>query len=134
MKYGAALPMALFALCLIGALTVGGAFVTRRFVDDARVDDRAQDLTVNAERALAEAVGSGLPPMALGATEAGAETVTDEVRIRLWRTRISDRLVWVVAEASRTRKPLLRKRIAVLLQIDTLGVVPTPQVAWFDLP
>ena len=134
MKAGAALPMALLALCLIGALTVGGAYVTRRALDDARVDDRALDLSLNAEQALAEAVAAGLPDPALGASVAGAESGTAEVRVRIWTTRINGGLLWVVVEATRRRKPLLHKRIAVTLRADTLGVRPTPQVNWFDLP
>lgn len=137
-KAGAALPMALFALCLIGALTVGGAFVARRSVDDARVDQKAMELSPAAEQALGDVVGTwgadGPPDLAVGATAPVAVSVAGEARVEVWVTRLGATLYWLVSDASRTRKPLLHKRMGILILADSLGVRTAPQAAWFDLP
>lgn len=139
MKAGAALPMALFALCLLGALTVGGAFLARRSADDARVEQKALDLSQLAEQALADEVGSwgaaaGPPALAVGVGVAAALSVSPEARVQVWVTRLAPSLYWLLSDAARTHKPLLRKRMGIMILADSLGVRPVPQAAWFDLP
>lgn len=138
MRRAAALPTVLFALCLIGALTVGGAHVSRRAVADARVDQRALELGQAAEEALAEFV-AGWDPDTIGelpvmGVRAAPLLVRRGVRVQVWESRLPGDRYWLVAEASEARKPFLQKRLGVLLRADSLGVQPAPEVAWFELP
>ena len=138
MKRAAALPTVLFALCIVGALTVGGAHVSRRAADDANADRQALDLGPLAEEALAEVVAAWNPDtagaMLTGSVAQAPDLVRPGVRVRLWLTRLTAGEYWLVAEAERTRKPLLRKRLTVVVRVDSGGVQPAPQVAWFELP
>ena len=138
MRRAAALPTVLFALCLIGALTVGGAHVSRRVAADARVDRQASELGPMAEEALAEVVGAWVTDTS-GAILPGSvwqarDLVRPGSRVRVWVSRLTLRDYWLVAEAETARKPLLQKRLAILLQADSTGVQLTPQAAWFELP
>lgn len=138
MRRAAALPTVLFALCLIGALTVGSAHVSRRAADDARTDHGMLALGSLAEDALAEFV-AGWDPNAMAALSTWGVLLAPGpprpgVRATVRVTRLDGAAYWLVAEAATLRKPLIYKRIAVLLLADSVGVQPAPQAAWFELP
>lgn len=138
MRRAAALPTVLFALSLIGALTVGSAHVTRRAAEDSRADQGTLALGPLAEDALAEFV-AGWDPDTMAALPIwgvvlapGLDGPGVHATVRV--TRLDGSAFWVVAEAVTLRKPLIYKRIAVLLLADSVGIQPAPQVAWFELP
>jgi hypothetical protein len=138
MRRAAALPMVLFSLGLVGALTVGGAFVSRRFVADARNDNRALDLGPAAEQAIVAAltsIDSGvLASHALGSTTAVAWQVTPKSVTNAWFTVLGPESVWVVAEATTTSKPLLHKRLGVIGRLVKADSGRWHNVTWFELP
>jgi hypothetical protein len=141
MRAGASLAMVLLALSLVAALSVGGSFVTRRFVSDSRLVRQVSTLEPGTERALVEvalaldtAVLAALPigtPAGLGVPPAvnASGTVT-----RLWVTRVNSSVFAVVGESETLGKPLLYKRLGLYITIDSAGVVPVPSRPWAQLP
>ena len=128
--------MVLMSLGLVGALAVGGAFASRRFVDDARTSNRSLELRPAAERAIVLAlagVDSTLLALAPGSSIDGTVEVTQSVVTATWITVLGGGAVWVVAEARTTRKPLLRNRLAIVCQ-RRAGDTPGWAGAWFELP
>lgn len=138
MKAGAALPMVLLALGLVAALTVGGSFVTRRFVADNRLSQSASDLEPALEAALIGAVEHMDPglldTLSQGGTAAcGASAVTRLVT-GCWVTKASNRVYALVSEASDDHKPLQIKRLMLVVMRDSTGLRPIPRGGWTRLP
>ena len=138
MKRGAALPMVLMSLGLVGALTVGGAFVARRFVADARNGRRALELGPAAEQAMVGALGSidwatlaSHPP---GSSIPASRQVTPTAVISTWATVLGPESVWVVAEVHTTSKPMLYKRLGVVGQFIQGESGRWQNLTWFELP
>lgn len=138
MRRAAALPMVLMSLGLIGALAVGGAFVARRFVADARNDNRALDLRPAAEQAIVAAL-AGLDSAALashapGSTFASGGQVTPKSVTSAWITVLGPTSAWIVAEAKTSTKPLLRRRLGVIWRLAQRGSGEGAGFTWIELP
>jgi hypothetical protein len=126
------------SLGLVGALAVGGAFVARRFVADARNDNRALDLRPAVEQAIVAAI-AGLDSAALasrapGSTIAVAQQITSKAVTSTWITVLGPTSVWVAAEATTTRKPLLHKRLGLVCRLADGGSTQWAELTWLELP
>jgi len=138
MRRAAALPMVLMLLGLVGALAVGGAFVVRRFLDDARSDIRALDLRPAAEQAIVAAL-AGLDSAAVasrapGSTFGVAQQITSKAVTSAWITVLGPTSVWVTAEAKTTRKPLFHKRLGLVGRLVGGGSTRWADLIWLELP
>ena len=135
---GAALVAVLLALALTSALVVGGSYVARQSATASGIARRGAELEARAEEALVRAV-MGWDTAARLAQPVG---VTDElvrldapgVSVRLSATRVEAGTWWLVAEASGTAKPLLRRHLGLLVHADSSGATPLSRRAWLDLP
>lgn len=138
MNRGAALPMVLLSLGIVGALAVGGAYVTRQFAGDSRIAQRAVELEPHAERVLVDAVASWDTTArgyhATGVTVEVPQPDLPGVSTRLWITRASSTVYWLVAEATGLGKPLLRRRLGMIVALRGGVVAPVATRAWSELP
>lgn len=137
MKRGAALPGVLFALVMTSALTVGGAYVARQLAASARFGQRGAELQSNAEASLVFAIAtwdSARAEQPVGSVVAVAVEQTASIRTEVWITRASPTLYWLVSEASNDVKPMLRRRLGVLVSVATGAPRLAPYRAWSDLP
>ena len=131
MKPGAALPAVLLAITMASALAVGGAFVSRQYAAAARLSQHGSDLLPAADAALVEVIAAwdsaarrSQPVGTVMAFPAGHPSST---RLAVWITRASPQLYWLVAEVSSDSRPVLRRRIGVLVR-DSAGIAKT--IAW----
>lgn len=134
----AALPVVLFALALTSALSVGGLYVARRMAAAARTGQRGADLALLAEgvlvRALANWDSAARASQPTGSTTSIAVGADAFVRWSGWITRTSELDYWLVAEAVTVAKPLLRRRLGVVVRtIDGSPRLSNPR-AWSELP
>jgi hypothetical protein len=135
---GTLLPMVLMALAFASALAVGGTFVARQLARSVRMEMSAEQLQPAAERALVESIAAwdsvsrGAQP--LGSTLALPFVASSSPSVVVWVTRLDAASFWLVAESSAGTRPLLRRRIG--LVVRSAGGVPTlvPGRAWGDLP
>jgi hypothetical protein len=138
MNRGAALPIVLFALAMASALSVGGAYVTRQLAATARAAQRGAESEPMAERALVEAATSwdsvARAHQPVGAVASLPASSMNGVRTDAWITRISESAYWLVAESTADLRPVLRRRIGLLIR--TSGGVPALVLerAWSELP
>ena len=138
-RCAAALPMVLALLGLMGALTIGGAYATRRHLGDVRRLDRGvADLRSEAERA-ALGVLSGLDSAALaglpvGATQSASTADGNLAVTSAWVTRLSGAGIWIVVESKLSSNALLALRLGLFVERadDSLGPVVRRQ--WYHLP
>ena len=141
MKCGAALPMVLLSLAIVAALSVGGSFVTQRYLADARLQQGSLDLEPATEQALVGTAVS-LDSAALVALSAGATSVVATpsgwrppgIVTRIWITRLNDRTFVLVGESETTRKPLLYNRLRLVVRLDSAGLTPLHPRSWGQLP
>lgn len=137
MRQGAALPAVLLALTFTSAIAVGGAFVARQHASAARFADRGSELQPMAELALVEAIARW-DSVARTAQPIGSITALPlepaTPRTNVWITRATPRLYWLVAEASSGPRPVLRRRIGVLVRDSSGTPQVIPLVAWAELP
>lgn len=138
MRQGAALPAVLLALTFTSAIAVGGAFVARQQASAARFADRGSELQPMAEMALVEAIARwdsvARTAQPVGSMTAISPEPATTPRTNVWITRATPRLYWLVAEASSESRPVLRRRIGVLVR-DSGGIPQViPRVAWAELP
>jgi hypothetical protein len=134
----AALPVVLFALALTSALSLGGVYVARRMATSARTSQRGADLMLLAEGVLVRAVAhwdsaarAVQPRGSSTSIGAGADAF---VRWSGWVTRTSELDYWLVAEAATVAKPVLRKRLGVVVRtVDGRPQISSPR-AWSELP
>jgi uncharacterized protein HemX len=139
MKRGAALPVVLFALAICTGLAVGGLYVTRQLARATSATQRGRDLEHVAEGALANALvgwdSSAHAAQAVGlAVERPSTLSTSAVRATVWTTRISEREYWLVAEAETVDKPLLHRRLGLLVSVNEERASPLHARAWSELP
>jgi hypothetical protein len=137
MRSGAALPAVLFAVAMTSALAVGGAYVARQLAASARFGQRGAELQTNAEASLVNTIATW--DSARAGQQVGIEvpvTVQQAAAIRtdLWITRTGPTLYWLVAEASSGVKPVLRRRIGVLVSVANGTPRLVSDRAWSDLP
>jgi hypothetical protein len=130
--------MVLFALAMTSALAVGGAYVTRQIAASARMAQRGAESEPMSERALAEAVVSwdsvARAQQPIGTVAPLAASRIGAVSTNAWITRISESAYWLVAESTTDLRPVLRRRIGLLIRVS--GGVPAlvPARAWSELP
>ena len=141
MRPGAALPTVLLSLALMAALSVGGSFVTRRYLADARLFQRSSDVESVLEGAMTQAA-AGLDTASLGSLNAGAtlqlvtpvELAQQGLVTSVWVTRLGASTYLLVGEVRTSFKPLVAKRLSVLSVVDSAGLQPAPLRAWSQLP
>lgn len=138
MKRGAALPAVLLAITMASALAVGGAFVARQYAAAARLAHHGSELLPSADAALVEAIAAwdsvARKAQPVGSAIAIPGGPTPSSRPAVWITRASPQLYWLVAEARSDSRPVLRRRIGVLVR-DSAGLAKTvPRSGWVDLP
>ncbi len=131
---GAALLAVLLALALTAALVVGGAYVTRQLAAASAIGQRGAELEPRAEEAVARAVVAwdsvarqGQPP---GTTVVVDVSMEGRVQVTVRITRASARSFWVVADAVESAKPLLRRRLGLLVLAGPGGPAPVTGRAW----
>lgn len=138
MRYGAALPVVLFALTATSALAVGGTFVTRQLAASARAAQRHGELEPAAERALVEAIASwdslARSEQLVGTAVALTIGSTSGAPADIWVTRVTDWTYWLVAEANGEVRPALRRRIGVLVRVSGGAPALVAERAWSELP
>jgi hypothetical protein len=138
MNRGIALPVVLFALALSSALAVGGVYVTRQVAASARAAQRGAALETMSEGALVDAVSSwdslARAQQAVGAVAALPTSSVDGVESGAWVTRIGASAYWLVAQSTSSSRPVLRRRIGLLIWITNGVPKPVPQRAWGELP
>jgi hypothetical protein len=138
MKRGAALPVVLLAITMASALAVGGAFVSRQYAGAARLSHHGSDLLPAADAAVVEAIAAwdsaARKTQPVGTVVAFPAGPSSSPRPAVWITRTSPQLYWLVAEASSDSRPVLRRRIGVLVR-DSAGIAKTVAWrGWADLP
>ena len=134
MRRAAALPMVLFTLAIAGALTVGGAFVSRQIAVSARVLQRGSRLASVPERLVVQAL-AGWDSVArhvqpVGSTSALVQGGPD----RLWVTRLSTHAYWLVSESRDVGKPNIFRRLGAVVALDSLARPRVPHRGWIELP
>jgi len=120
------------------ALAVGGAFVSRQYAAAARLAHHGIDLLPSADAALVEAIAAwdsvARRTQTVGSVMALPVGPQFSQRLSVWITRASPQLYWLVAEASSESRPVLRRRIGVLVR-DSAGIAKTvARRGWADLP
>jgi hypothetical protein len=138
MRRGTAIPIVLFALAMASALAVGGAYVTRQLAAAARASQRGAGSEPMSERALVEAAVSWdsvtRANQAVGTVASLPTSSTDGVRTNAWITRISQSAYWLVAESAADTRPVLRRRIGLLIRVSNGVPALVPERAWSELP
>jgi hypothetical protein len=138
MSRGAALPVVLFALAMVSALSVGGLFVAQRQAVSAQTSQRGSGIETVAESILVTAVANwdsaARSSQPIGTTWSLGTSITPFLRASGWITRSSALDYWIVAEASETSKPLLRRRLGVGIRCENGRPRLASPRAWLDLP
>jgi Kef-type K+ transport system membrane component KefB len=137
-RRGAALPIVLFTLALASALSVGGLYVARKLATATRTSQRGADLELVAEGVLVMAVANWdsaqRTTQPIGSTAQLATASEALSRATGWITRTAELDYWVVAEAQYTAKPLLRRRLGLVLRSEKGYPKPSSPRAWAELP
>lgn len=133
---GFSLPVVLFTVSLGGALAVGGAFVTRQLATGARVVSRSAGLDGAAEEGVVGALKEledRLPVMSQGSSLALTAQFAGDARVERWVTRTDTSVYWLVVEATSSSKPLLRRRLGIVILPGDSGLALPPGRVWSDL-
>ena len=141
MRRGAALPMVLLSIGLVAALTVGGAFVTRRYATDGKLLQQSTYLEPALEEALVVAAAAAdtarLFAMPLGSSQAlGGNQSTGPAGLvtQVWVNRLTGKTFLFVSEGQATHKPLWHKRLSVAMTMDSTGLHALATRPWGLLP
>lgn len=138
MRAGFALIVVLFAVSLGSALAVGGAYVTRQMAASARQSSRGLELEPHAEQTLVRAIADwnvGVrDSQAVGSVMPLPTISNSRVRVSAWITRTTLRQYWLVSESASDAKPLLRRRLGVLIRVQSGSPRVVSARAWADLP
>lgn len=138
MNRGAALPVTLLMLALASAMAAGGAYVARTLATSARVAQRGTELEPQAEHAIVNAVAAwdtaARSEQPIGAVAEITPSSAAPGDVRVWVTRLADRTYWLVAEANSVSKPVLRRRLGLLVRVVDGHPAVLPQRAWSELP
>jgi len=137
-KRGAALPMVLFSIAIGSAMVVGGAYVTRQLAAGSMTAQRGALLDPLAEGALVGALA------AWDSTERASQPLGVTVRLpsvsvpgafaSAWITRLTDQTWWLVGEATVLHKPLMRRRLGLLVLVAEGAPAAVQSRAWAELP
>ena len=138
---GAALPMVLLSLGLVAALSVGGAFVARRYAADGRLQIASSAVEPAVEQALVmtasqadTAVLRGLPPGTSKVLAMPGAPISAGLITRVWVTRLASTTYIFVGEVETTSNPMWRKRLGLLARLDSMGLRPLQGRPWSQLP
>lgn len=137
-RRGAALAVTLFLMAVAAALIVTGSFLVRRQVAAASVDRGAIALEPLAERGLLQAIAAW-DSSARRADVPGVRTdlpglVEAQVVVAVRSTRLTAATWWITSEAQTEHKPLLRRRLGVLIDARSGRAIPAAPFSWFELP
>jgi hypothetical protein len=128
-RRGAALAAVLLTVALTSALAVGSAYVSRQFIAGTRVTNGGQLLEPRLESALANALAMW------DSTARAAQPIGTTVALAdHWLTKLGEDLYFVVCEASRDERPVLRRRSGLLATTYNGRPEPVPGRSFFDLP
>lgn len=138
MRRGLALPVVLFSIALGSALAVGGAYVTRQLASTASTANRALRVEALAERMLVEVVWGWDSAAHAGQPVGGVWSVqpisNEAADGAAWITRVGATQYWLVSEASSRSKPLLRRRLGILVRLHGGAPKLISARGWTDLP
>lgn len=138
MKRGAALPMVLFSIAIGSAMVVGGAYVTRQMATGSTTAQKGALLDPLAEGALVGALAAWdstkRASQPLGATEQLSSVSLPGASTSTWITRLTDQTWWLVSEATVLHKPLMRRRLGLLVLVVDGAPYAVPTRAWAELP
>lgn len=138
MRRGAALPVALFTLALLGALAVSGSFVSSRLATSSGNVARAADAASLAEGAVVQVVAqwdtAARDGQRIGETAPVQTGQTTLVDTEAWITRIGVRTYSVVAESRIKTRSQIGRRIGLVVIVDRGAVYPLPARAWSEIP
>lgn len=137
-RQAAALLAVLIALGIASALVIGGAYVTRQLASAAATSQRGDALEGYAEEAVIRALEGWSPSdrstQSVGSTAEVGSTTSGQLAVTATVTRVGTRTYWVVGIAESRAKPLLRRRLGVVVLADSAGWSPAPDRAWSELP
>ena len=128
--------MVLFTLAIAGALTVGGAFVSRQLAVSAHVLQRGSRLASVPERLVVQAL-AGWDSLARHGQPIGSTSVLvggEGGQDRLWVTRLSTHAYWIVSESRDVGKPNIFRRLGAVVALDSIGRPRVPLRGWIELP
>lgn len=135
---GGALPLVLLTIALVSALGVGGLAVSRALAAGTRIAGRAMTVQGVVEGALTGVVASwdslARAAQPVGVVIAAPPQVERGVQVAAWVTRIGDRTYWLVAEATLPGRPVLRRRLGLVIHTNGGAAAPVPARAWAQLP
>ena len=138
MKHGAALPMVLFSIAIGSAMVVGGAYVTRQLAAGSITARRGALLDPLAEGALVGALAAWdsteRASQPIGATARLPSVSTPGVSASTWITRLTDQTWWLVGEATVVHKPLMHRRLGLLVLVVDGVPAAVHSRAWAELP
>lgn len=136
-RSAAALPAVLLCLACVGALTVGGAYVTRRAASNARLEAQLADLDAEPELGLIESLttwDSLARADQLAGTTERLTVVTTPSKTGVWVTRLSNMDYWLVAERCRQEVPAICRRVGVIVRSISDSVAIIYGRGWSELP
>lgn len=135
---GAALVAVLLAMSITSALVVGGAYVARQLASATTVQSRGAALEPFAEAAVVSALVSwdsaARAAQVVGETEQLPLTVGGRIQTVTTVTRVGALSWWLVADARDMAKPLLQRRLGVVVTIRDGRFRPIESRAWIELP
>jgi hypothetical protein len=138
MKRGVALPLALFALALASSISVGGLYVARQLAKSTHSSQRGGELEPVSEALLVKAVAhwdsAARTMQGIGTTAQLTPDDTEHARVSGWVTRLSQEAYWMVAEAETAAKPLLRRRLGLVIRTEKGRPRIISPRAWAQLP
>ncbi|HEY8174810.1 MAG TPA: hypothetical protein VIF32_03875 [Gemmatimonadaceae bacterium] len=138
MNRGVAIPVVLFTLALASALAIGGAYVTRQLAASTRAAQRGAESEPMSERALVETLtywdSAARAHQPIGTVVELPASRANNVSTNAWITRISASAYWLVAESTADLRPVLRRRIGLLIRVWEGVPAPVPERAWSELP
>lgn len=135
---GAALLAVLLALSFTSALVVGGAYVTRQVATASGLRNRGTALEPLVEEAIVRAAvtwdSASRNAQAIGVMAELAHTADARIEVTTSGLRLNAGMWWIVSEARSTAKPLLYRRLGLLVLTSAGGVRPLRSRAWSELP
>jgi len=132
------LAIVLLAVALASALVVGGSFVARQLASSVRAETQSELLQPAAERALVESIAAwdsvSRAAQPIGSSFALPVVAAPPTNVRAWVTRLGESTYWLVAEACVGTRPMLRRRIGVVVRVSGGAATLVPGRAWGELP
>lgn len=137
-RSGAALVIVLFAISLTGALAAGGVYLSRSFTRAVRATVTGADLSLPAEGALVSLIAAwdsaARIAQPLGSTVIASVAGFEAGSTRAWITRLAVDFYWLQAESAAGNRPMLRRRVGLLVTTRSGAPRPAPDRAWSALP